>query len=149
MIPAVICLILCFQLPFSHASTFKTNPITIYRPRDPLAVQHARNSSLSFQQCNPIEWDELVVPAPDVHDKHTLSQLARMAGNAYALPDSDSWYDLEPTWNRVRCFPLQQITGLRVTLSLPEFPYRLAEPNRWLPWARFCICGQQHSRFGH
>jgi len=45
-----------------------------------------------------------VVPAPDVHDKHTLSQLARMAGNAYALPDSDSWYDLEPTWNR--SFPI-------------------------------------------
>ncbi|KIP12275.1 hypothetical protein PHLGIDRAFT_27422 [Phlebiopsis gigantea 11061_1 CR5-6] len=47
-----------------------------------------------------IEWDEVHMLAPDVEDKHTLAQLARMAGNAYAVPGESSWYELDRTWNR-------------------------------------------------
>jgi lipase ATG15 len=76
--------------------------MTVYRPKDLFAVQHARRSSLSFQQCNPIEWQQVSIAAPDARDKATLGQLARMAGNAYALPDRSNWYELDPGWSMVR-----------------------------------------------
>jgi len=30
---------------------------------------------------------------------HTLSQLARMTGNAYAQPGKSNWYEVDPAWN--------------------------------------------------
>ncbi|KAH9981326.1 Alpha/Beta hydrolase protein [Lactifluus volemus] len=36
---------------------------------------------------------------PDVEDRHTLSQLARISGNAYALPGQSNWYDIDSAWN--------------------------------------------------
>jgi lipase ATG15 len=106
MTSGIIYFILYLQLFLVRSNlAFKTNPITVYRPKDSFAVQLARRSSLLFQQCGSIEWDPFVVPAPDVHDKHTLSQLARMAGNAYAGGSNGSnWYDLDPEWSTVRSF---------------------------------------------
>jgi lipase ATG15 len=102
MISVFIGLVICLLLTRSYGLEFKTHNITVYRPRDILAVEEARRSSFSLRQCVSIEWEERMVSAPDVHDKSTLIQLARMSGNAYALPGQDNWYDLDPVWFRVR-----------------------------------------------
>lgn len=84
------------------STTLKARPTTVWRPRDPDALQHARLSSLRHAQSEPVEWEEVELIGPDIEDKHTLGQLARMTGNAYALPGEKSWYDIDDAWNTVR-----------------------------------------------
>ena len=82
--------------PFS--SPVKTRPITVYRPRSLVVLHNARLRSLKRQESaveQPI-WDPVAVEGPDVEDMHTLAQLARMSGNAYALPGQPNWYDVDP-----------------------------------------------------
>ena len=73
--------------------TLKAAPTTIYRPR-------------SLSDSRPTEWDPIELLGPDVEDRHTLSQLARISGNAYALPGQKNWYDIDSAWNVVsrHCF---------------------------------------------
>jgi lipase ATG15 len=72
--------------------TLKAVPTTVYRPR----------YSHDFHN---IPWDPIEVLSPDIEDKHTLSQLARISGNAYALPGQKNWYDIDSAWNTVsRCY---------------------------------------------
>lgn len=68
--------------------TLKAAPTTVYRPR----YLHGLHN---------IPWDPIEVLGPDVEDKHTLSQLARISGNAYALPGQNNWYDVDSAWNIV------------------------------------------------
>ena len=68
--------------------TLKATPTTIYRPRYPGDLR-------------PMPWDPIDVLGPDVEDRHTLSQLARISGNAYALPGQKNWYDIDSAWNIV------------------------------------------------
>ena len=73
--------------------TLKAVPTTVYRPR-------------YLQDLHNIPWDPIEVLGPDIEDKHTLSQLARISGNAYALPGQKNWYDIDSAWNIVgRCCP--------------------------------------------
>ncbi|KAI0636706.1 alpha/beta-hydrolase [Trametes polyzona] len=85
--------------PSQSTIALQATPTTVFRPRSSDAFQLARLRSLRSGETEPIEWDEVRVLAPDVTDKHTLSQLARMTGNAYALPGRRNWYDIDPTWN--------------------------------------------------
>ncbi|KAI0320128.1 alpha/beta-hydrolase [Amylostereum chailletii] len=87
--------------PLTHSPiyTLRTAPTTVYRPRSIDALLHARQRSLNHGQSEPVDWDPVLVSAPDLSDKHTLSQLARMTGNAYALPGQKNWYDVDPAWN--------------------------------------------------
>lgn len=87
--------------------TLQAKPTTVYRPRSPAGFQHARLRSLRAEESEPVEWDEFHVLAPDIEDRHTLSQLARMTGNAYALPGRKNWYDIDAAWNTVRLPPLR------------------------------------------
>ncbi|KAG6820848.1 hypothetical protein H0H93_010675 [Arthromyces matolae] len=82
-----------------HLTSVKTRSTTVYRPRSLEALHDARHKSLHELQSQTVEWDELNVPGPDVEDRHTLSQLARMSGNAYALPGRSNWYDVDMAWN--------------------------------------------------
>ncbi|KAH9901544.1 alpha/beta-hydrolase [Cubamyces lactineus] len=86
-------------VPSSTAFALQARPTTVYRPRSPVDYQHVRLRSLHAQESEPVEWEEVQVLGPDVEDKHTLSQLARMSGDAYALPGRKNWYDIDPTWN--------------------------------------------------
>lgn len=72
--------------------TLKAVPTTIYRPRYPQDFDHS-----------PSPWDPTEVLGPDIEDRHTLSQLARMSGNAYALPGQKNWYEIDSAWNIVSC----------------------------------------------
>ena len=58
-----------------------------------------------------VEWEEVRLAGPYIEDKHTLSQLARMTGNAYALPGQKNWYDIDVTWNTVRPVPPSRSNG--------------------------------------
>lgn len=95
-----------YPLP-SFSSKVKTRPMTIYRPRSLDILHNARLLSLQRQESaveQPI-WDSIQVEGPDVGDLHTLAQLARMSGNAYALPGQRNWYDVDQVWNNVRIYP--------------------------------------------
>ena len=86
----------------SRVVTLQATPTTVYRPRSVAAYQDARLRSLQSQESVPVEWEQVQVLAPNVQDRHTLSQLARMTGNAYALPGRPNWYEIDPAWNTVR-----------------------------------------------
>lgn len=85
--------------------SLKTRPITVYRPKSLDAHEHARLRSLHHAETEPIEWEKAVVSGPDIEDRHTLSQLARMTANAYQLPGHKNWYDLDLSWNVNASFP--------------------------------------------
>jgi putative lipase involved disintegration of autophagic bodies len=68
--------------------TLKAVPTTIYRPR-------------YLQDSHHSPWDPIDVLGPDIEDRHTLSQLARISGNAYALPGQKNWYEIDSAWNVV------------------------------------------------
>lgn len=84
-------------------ATLKSRPTTIYRPRSLDALHNTRTRSLRYAESptEPLEWDVKEVPGPDVEDRHTLAQLARMSGNAYAMPGRPNWYEIDQTWNQV------------------------------------------------
>ena len=81
----------------------KSRPMTVYRPRSPEALQRIRTRAMRGEpRDEEVDWEEVRVAGPYIEDKHTLSQLARMTGNAYALPGQKNWYDIDVTWNTVR-----------------------------------------------
>lgn len=82
--------------------TVKSVPTSAYRPKSVDALLHARSQSLRHAQDEKVDWDLVEVNGPDVQDRHTLVQLARMSGDAYALPGQKNWYDIDPAWNEVR-----------------------------------------------
>lgn len=90
------------RLATGTAVSVRARPTTVYRPRNLDALQHARSRSLRLQESEPIEWEPVDIMAPDVEDRHTLAQLARMSGNAYAQLGQNNWYDIDPVWNTVR-----------------------------------------------
>ncbi len=100
--------------------TLKAVPTTVYRPRSQEYLRHP-------------SWEPVEILGPDVQDRHTLSQLARMSGNAYALPGQKNWYDIDSTWNFVsqRYFHLLD--------PLKELPFWLGRSYRRLSWARLSI----------
>lgn len=69
--------------------TLKAVPTAVYRPRNLQDLPNKYN----------IPWDLTEVLGPDIEDQHTLSQLARISGNAYALPGQWNWYDIDSAWN--------------------------------------------------
>ncbi|KZT26544.1 alpha/beta-hydrolase [Neolentinus lepideus HHB14362 ss-1] len=79
--------------------TVATRPTTVYRPRSQVSFQSARRRSLQHSQNEKVEWDEVEVLGPEIEDRHTLAQLARMTGNAYAMPGRKNWYDIDNEWN--------------------------------------------------
>lgn len=97
------------QVPLQDQSTstltLKARPTTVYKPRSDSALQHARLRSLQFGQSEPLEWDAVEILGPDIEDRHTLAQLARMSGNAYAIPGQKDWYEVDPAWNTVCTHP--------------------------------------------
>ncbi|KAG5642884.1 hypothetical protein DXG03_001926 [Asterophora parasitica] len=97
----------------SPSRTLKARPTTVYQPRSLDALHNARLRSLYERESEKVEWDRVEVLSPDVEDKHTLSQLARMAGNAYALPGRKNWYEVDPAWNTSFPFGWEDSDGFR------------------------------------
>ncbi|KAH9945879.1 alpha/beta-hydrolase [Epithele typhae] len=85
--------------PPSNVLIVQATPTVVHRPQDQVAFQRARLRSLRSHESEAVDWQPVSLLAPDVTDRHTLSQLARMAGNAYQLPGRPNWYDIDPAWN--------------------------------------------------
>ncbi|KAJ6597044.1 alpha/beta-hydrolase [Mycena vulgaris] len=85
--------------PTAPSTFLKARPTTVYKPRSPEAFHRARWRSQNFAESEPVEWDPHDVLGPDVEDLHTLAQLARMSGNAYAVPGKSNWYEVDSAWN--------------------------------------------------
>ncbi|KAF8609879.1 alpha/beta-hydrolase [Ceratobasidium sp. AG-I] len=85
----------------SNSSSFKlrTRTQTVHQPRFPNDVMRIRERSLRLQESEVIEWDQKEVIAPDVTDRETLQELAKMTGNAYAQPGHSNWYNMSSRWN--------------------------------------------------
>ena len=84
--------------------TIQARPTTVYRPRSLDALHRARQRSFRYAQSEAVEWDAVQVLGPDVESRHTLVQLARMAGDAYSFPGGKKWYDVDEAWNTVSMF---------------------------------------------
>lgn len=81
--------------------TLKSRPTVVYRPRYPLPFRSAQLEPASSAVIGLPQWDQIPTQGPDIEDKHTLAQLARLAGNAYAFPTKRK-YEVDPAWNDVR-----------------------------------------------
>jgi lipase ATG15 len=90
-----------FMVPARASLSLKTRPTTVYKPRSLNAFHSARYRSLHFSQSERVDWEPQDVLGPDIEDLHTLAQLARMSGNAYALPGKSNWYEVDSAWNTV------------------------------------------------
>lgn len=77
----------------------KTSRTNVQRPRDPQAYQEARRRSYHSQESTILDWGDEEIESPDLTDRPTVLELAKMAGNAYLRPDSKNWYDIDNRWN--------------------------------------------------
>lgn len=89
-----------FSSPDTHG--ISTRQTTVYRPESPTAFHRARLRSIRQQQSEPLGWTAGDVSGPDVNDRETLLELAKMTNNAYLEPDEKGWYELGNNWTVVR-----------------------------------------------
>lgn len=80
-----------------NLARLRTRKQRIARPKSNTAYQIARKA-----RTNDIEWNEDEVVMPDVEHRETLHEMAKITGDAYALPGSKSWYEVDGRWNSVR-----------------------------------------------
>ena len=81
--------------------TIRTRPTVVYKPESFEVIENARLRSLIHGEDVALHWNPTTMQGPDIEDRHTLQELARMAGNAYALPGRKNWYELDEVWNTV------------------------------------------------
>lgn len=118
--------------------TLRARPTTVYRPTSNVLYEAARLRSLHRLESQPIDWEPVETLGPDVEDQHTLGQLARMTGNAYALPGQKNWYDMDKAWNTVRSIELSRVLRLSYSENI-ELSVWLGRRCRRLPWARLSV----------
>ncbi|KAF9990092.1 putative lipase atg15 [Mortierella antarctica] len=80
--------------PLSHR--VKVKATRTLKPRD----QSYRNQGFRTldMSIGPESWTRQVIAAPDVRDKETILQLAKINYNSYTEVASPGWYDLEGHW---------------------------------------------------
>lgn len=82
----------------------RTRSITTFRPSS-LDQFHRARSHLrrteDWGAATQLLWDEDEVIGPDVENRSTLLELAKMTNNAYVKPDSPEWYKLDSNWTVV------------------------------------------------
>jgi hypothetical protein len=114
----------------------QTRPTLVYKPRS-LELLHKKrlrgrtSSSFPDYQEEDLQWDALEVVGPNVEDRHTLAQLARMAGNAYALPGQSNWYEVDPAWRMVRRFTPLHSRGVLID-AWSELSVWMGQYRRWV-----------------
>ena len=80
--------------------------VRAHRPSSQDAFQRARVRSMRFGESELVDWDKVEVEGPDVGDRETLLELAKMTNNAYLSPGEQGWYDLGDNWTVVSFFVL-------------------------------------------
>lgn len=80
----------------------KTRPTRVHRPSSQANFHRARSRSMHHEESEKLDWDEDEVPGPDVEDRETLLELAKMTNNAYIEDRGDAtWYNLSDRWRNV------------------------------------------------
>ena len=82
--------------------TIKTRRLSSFRPPSFRAHEAARIRSIRHAQSADLPWHEDEIVGPDVEDRETLLELAKMTNNAYVAADDAAWYKLRDEWNIVR-----------------------------------------------
>ncbi|KAL1738713.1 alpha/beta-hydrolase [Schizophyllum fasciatum] len=82
-----------------NSYTLRTLRTRTHRPASLDAFSRARTASTAYAQTLDIPWDQDDVEGPDVENRETLLQLAKMTNNAYVPPDDPQWYDLGGEYN--------------------------------------------------
>lgn len=95
--------------------------MTVYKPKSIDQFMHSRWSSIRDDVSEPVEWVRSEVDGPDIENRHTLQHLARMSGNAYALPGQKNWYEIDEAWNTVRMLAFERTGNLIIYLK--SFPF--------------------------
>lgn len=113
--------------------SFRTLKAMIHRPRSKEAFQRARLRSIRDGQTERVEWDEDEVVVPDLTDRSTVLELAKLAGNAYQLHGKRSWYDVDEKWNAVRVY-LAASPWLLTDRVRPDATFWMGKRGRWSPW---------------
>ncbi|EAU88644.1 lipase [Coprinopsis cinerea okayama7 len=101
----------------SPIGKIQTRPTVVYKPRslDKFHEKRRKGRTASpFGDPDELEWDAVEVLGPNVEDRHTLAQLARMAGNAYSLgPGRHNWYEVDDAWSISFPFGWEDEDGFR------------------------------------
>ncbi|KAF9526381.1 alpha/beta-hydrolase [Crepidotus variabilis] len=71
-----------------------TRSTKVQKPSSFEAYSNARMRSLRFRESEPVIWQDDETPGPDVENRLTLLELAKMTNNAYVDPDDPQWYDI-------------------------------------------------------
>lgn len=79
----------------------RSRRVKSHRPTSSDAFFAARTRSIKFEESTLLQWDEEEIMGPDVEDRETLLELAKMTNNAYLEPGESGWYELGDTWNVV------------------------------------------------
>lgn len=88
-----------------------------YKPPSNNAFKLARQQSIYERQSAALDWTEDDIPGPDITDRLTVLELAKMTNNAYVEDDtSGEWYELSSSWN-VRPLPLILPNGILMQLG--------------------------------
>ncbi|CAE6474751.1 unnamed protein product [Rhizoctonia solani] len=87
------------QTVLSKPHVLRTRVQTFHQPLSIDDVYRVRERSLRLQQSEPIEWVKKNVLAPDVTDRETLRELAKMTANAYAKRGKPNWWEMSERWN--------------------------------------------------
>ncbi|KAJ6545095.1 alpha/beta-hydrolase [Mycena vulgaris] len=84
----------------ANTHTLQTRAISSFKPPSFALHAQARAQSMRFGQSllQDFPWEKEEVPAPDVEDRVTLLELAKMSNNAYVDPDDPAWYELGANW---------------------------------------------------
>ncbi|KLO19678.1 alpha/beta-hydrolase [Schizopora paradoxa] len=75
-----------------------TRSIMTHRPQSFTAFSKARARMRDLMESDANLWQSSETVAPDVQDRDTLLELAKMTSNAYFSKDDKSWRPLSPYW---------------------------------------------------
>jgi putative lipase involved disintegration of autophagic bodies len=99
----------------------KTTRGNVRRPRDAQAYQEARKRSYYSKETTILDWGDDEIDMPDLSDRLTVLELAKISGNAYFRPDSKSWYSIDGRWNASHSFGWEESeNGFRGNIFVSE-----------------------------
>ncbi|KAJ7865652.1 alpha/beta-hydrolase [Mycena olivaceomarginata] len=81
--------------------TLRTRTISSWKPPSFALHAQARTQSMRFGQSllQDFPWEEEAIAAPDVENRLTLLELAKMSNNAYGDFNETGWYELSANWS--------------------------------------------------
>ncbi|KAG8853365.1 putative lipase atg15 [Tulasnella sp. 330] len=82
----------------TNAHNVKAHPTLVHRPSSQAHFHRARLRSLRQGQSEKLDWEEDEVLGPDIENRETLRELAKMTNNAYVGPSDPGWYNLTDQW---------------------------------------------------